>query len=603
MGAGARVYGGVVVWILAMLTVLSVVDIGDIRPIEHTMFFDRVASCAQPDCDDPVPLDLPFSTPARYTPGIEHQVLQFTVPLDEVPTQMQAFFIPKYNHHLQITVNGALVHAQLHQRHPWMAPLLVEVSPSLLQLGENGVMFDLSGQVPGQLDLQPFHFGDLEMLSTPYDTRFMLTQGLTQLALGLMILLTLGYFVVWLARTKERMFLWIALSCVSACVFLALLGTHATVGTYRISESLHSLSVASYVLFMLKFVRSFLGIAPLRSERVLPWVICGGILIAFLLPMRYVDAACSAVNLCAAVGGIVTVAVMWQHRRSVPKIDFLIFFPALSLALALAFDGLFLVLTHSQARSMNLLHLMPLLTALVCLWLILSQLIRSLTAHAELAATLHSTIAEKSVQLETSFNELATVRKNQTISQERSRILLELHDGVGGQLVNTLAYMESQSIDDPTLRTALEDALRDLALMMDSIESQDSLATLLGMMRTRLEGLLAKHGVSFEWQIQDEPLWPTENPSDNLHIARIVQEAITNVIKHARASTITVYADHRRVAVSDDGLGFDVGAAQSADRPRYGLTGMRRRASKIDANLSIQTGETGTTVSILRVET
>ena len=120
MGAGARVYGGVVVWILAMLTVLSAVDIGDIRPIEHTMFFDRVAHCAQPDCGDPVPLDLPFSTPARYTPGIEHQFLQFTVPLNEVPTQMQAFFIPKYNHHLRISVNGALVHAQPQQRHPWM---------------------------------------------------------------------------------------------------------------------------------------------------------------------------------------------------------------------------------------------------------------------------------------------------------------------------------------------------------------------------------------------------------------------------------------------------------------------------------------------------
>lgn len=84
------------------------------------------------------------------------------------------------------------------------------------------------------------------------------------------------------------------------------------------------------------------------------------------------------------------------------------------------------------------------------------------------------------------------------------------------------------------------------------------LATLLGMMRTRLEGLLARNGLEFGREIEGDPELPNPSPTNSLHVTRIVQEAITNVIKHANAKRITDYADDNTIAISDDGTGFDV---------------------------------------------
>lgn len=289
---------------------------------------------------------------------------------------------------------------------------------------------------------------------------------------------------------------------------------------------------------------------------------------------------------------------MWKLGNTLPRADFRVFFPALSLGLAFALDSFAQKLLEETPRSLHLLHLMPLLTSLACLWLILSQLSRSLQQQEAMTNSLNAIVAEKSRQLEESYASIAKVQHAQAVQAERGRILLELHDGVGGQLVNTLAYMEARGLDEPTLRDALEAVLRDLALMLDSLETHESLVTLLGMLRTRLEGLLERHGISFDWQIIEEPDLPVGgSPSIRLHIARIVQEAITNVIKHANASVVTVYADRHQVVVSDNGRGFDIKDAMQARG--YGLTGMQRRADSAGVDLKIASDGSGTKISLI----
>ncbi len=598
MVAHLRTYAGVIAWVFIVLLMLYVTEIGAIHPLPKSQLVNQVDSCVQPDCTEARRIDLPFFSPVRYTPGIERHAFRFTFQMTSIPDEPQAIFVPKFSRDLQISLNGNRIYTPPDKRHLWNDPLLVDVPPSLLALGENRVDLVLSGPIPGLLDLRPLYFGDLQVLTQAYGWRYMLGQGLTRLALELMVFFAIVYVVIWIGRRQDRTFLWLGLSCLCAGIFLAMLGVSFPVGDYRNWRLLQAVAMSGYVYFMLKFIRAILGIAPLRIERVLPPLIGLGALATALVPIEIVYTMSMVVSLLAAVAGIEIVAMMWRHRDRVPRIDFLVFFPALSLALALAFDSVFLSLTNTQARSLNLMHLMPLITSLVCLWLILSRLIRSLNGQEQLTAALQGAIAQKTAELEASYDKLAAAERAQAIGAERSRIMLELHDGVGGQLVNTLAYMESHAIADPTLRGALEDALSDLALMLDSIENQDSLATLLGMMRTRLEGLLAKHGVEFDWQIQQGPLWPAQDLSDNLQIARIVQEAITNVVKHAEARTVTVYADRDRVTVSDDGKGFDPADLATHDRLGLGLSGMRRRAAKLGATLTIDSDKAGTKIRL-----
>ncbi|HEV8660487.1 MAG TPA: ATP-binding protein, partial [Thermoanaerobaculia bacterium] len=90
-------------------------------------------------------------------------------------------------------------------------------------------------------------------------------------------------------------------------------------------------------------------------------------------------------------------------------------------------------------------------------------------------------------------------------------------------------------------------------------------------------------------------------PAVELQLVRIVQEALTNVRKHARASRVTV-ALHKTAGrivatVTDDGIGFDPSAKIRGDFPRLGLATMRERAESVGGSVAVEsTRGAGTTV-------
>src|SRR5262249_43451384 len=91
---------------------------------------------------------------------------------------------------------------------------------------------------------------------------------------------------------------------------------------------------------------------------------------------------------------------------------------------------------------------------------------------------------------------------------------------------------------------------------------------------------------------------PQLPPATETAVYRIVQEALTNAIRHARASRVTIEADPRpgglHVAVRDDGRGDPIG---NGYRAGYGLLGMRERAETIGARLRLDT-VSGTTMRV-----
>jgi signal transduction histidine kinase len=80
---------------------------------------------------------------------------------------------------------------------------------------------------------------------------------------------------------------------------------------------------------------------------------------------------------------------------------------------------------------------------------------------------------------------------------------------------------------------------------------------------------------------------------------RIVQEALTNVVKHAGATTVSILLVRRNgsvmAVIEDDGRGFDPGAVRSDS---LGLEGMRERAELHDGRLTIETSPGGTTLAV-----
>jgi signal transduction histidine kinase len=86
------------------------------------------------------------------------------------------------------------------------------------------------------------------------------------------------------------------------------------------------------------------------------------------------------------------------------------------------------------------------------------------------------------------------------------------------------------------------------------------------------------------------------DPQLETTIYRLVQEALTNVVKHADATrarvSVVLSGDAVRVEIADDGVGFDSGEHTSG----FGLAGMRERVYLAGGALQIQSGQNGTLV-------
>jgi signal transduction histidine kinase len=118
-------------------------------------------------------------------------------------------------------------------------------------------------------------------------------------------------------------------------------------------------------------------------------------------------------------------------------------------------------------------------------------------------------------------------------------------------------------------------------------------------LKTALEALLDRHreqnGAEVDSRLELADMADAELEST---VYRLVQEALTNVAKHARADGVRVAIggsdEELSIEVQDDGSGFDT-ATQTAG---FGLAGMRERVSLAGGTLEISSGEQGTLVRV-----
>lgn len=217
-------------------------------------------------------------------------------------------------------------------------------------------------------------------------------------------------------------------------------------------------------------------------------------------------------------------------------------------------------------------------------------------------ASLETTLIERTHQLESTYAKLREVEREQAVSGERQRLMREMHDGLGSSLMSSLVLVEQGQVDRDGVAQVLREAIDDLKLTIDSLEPiGDDLPTVLGMLRYRLGRRLESAGIKLDWRVDELPALPSLNPTMALQILRMLQEALTNILKHAQAKSVRVEtaaeADRLIVRVADDGKGFDVEGKIEAPTGR-GISNMQRRARSIDAQVEIASSDRGTTVTI-----
>jgi len=224
--------------------------------------------------------------------------------------------------------------------------------------------------------------------------------------------------------------------------------------------------------------------------------------------------------------------------------------------------------------------------------------VRAISEVEGLNANLALRLAAREGELERSHQRLRDVQIRQTISDERQRLMQDMHDGLGSSLISAIRSVERGGINEVKISQILKGCLDDLKLTIDSMEPVEAdLLLLLATLRFRLEPRLEDAGVALSWEVQELPSLPWLDPSSALHILRILQESIANILRHTRATEIRVVTalapQGVEISIEDNGQGFDVARARAQPTGR-GLPNLVRRTQAIEGRVHWQSGPAGT---------
>lgn len=208
---------------------------------------------------------------------------------------------------------------------------------------------------------------------------------------------------------------------------------------------------------------------------------------------------------------------------------------------------------------------------------------------------------EREVELAANREQLQEIKQHQMLSQERQRLMQDMHDGLGSSLTSALRVVEHGKVNEADITQILKGCIDDLKLTIDSMEPVDAdLLLLLATLRFRLQPRLESTGIALRWEIVDIPALNWLDPRNALHILRILQEAFANIIKHTKATEIRVITgvedNQVLVIIIDNGQGFSV--ENALKKGGKGLSNQMRRAEAIGATISWDSNSAGTHLTL-----
>ena len=225
------------------------------------------------------------------------------------------------------------------------------------------------------------------------------------------------------------------------------------------------------------------------------------------------------------------------------------------------------------------------------------------------ASERHARELESLVEMRTRELSALSTHLQELSEKEKSELARNLHDELGGLLTAAkmdLSWLQSR-VTEPTLQERLAQlgAVLDEAMDLKRRVVEDLRPSLLDhfglptALRAYVDSACAKAGLRADIVVsEDGAAMPKETA---IALFRIVQEGLTNIIRHAGARCVslrfTVDGNACRFTLSDDGRGFDAGDPKF--RWSHGITGMRQRVRALGGQFEIEsTPGAGTTLRV-----
>lgn len=481
-------------------------------------------------------------------------------------------------------------------------PLLFRFPAGLLHRGTN--LLELRAVHPYYSDLlNPIVIGPLDRLAPAYEFANAMRVTFKQVTVIVLVVLAVLIGAMARLRRRERAYAWFA---------CGMLGWAAHIGILLIAQSpfetellwrqLQGIAIGVYAIGSAMFVNHYTGLRQPRIERAMLWTFALGAGVLIVEPLMYDHrlpwfGVKIWLTYLMVVGAYTVVQLVRALRRSA-SMDVRVLAAAGWLMIIVALRD---VLIELDVLPWSQLYLSYSVGFVLCaVGVVLLRRFALAFDDAERARDeLNERVREKTAELERNLVHTMDLERETARGAERERILQDMHDGLGGHLVQALAIATSQATLRP-LEEPLRACLEELRLMVDSLEPVNGdLTSVLGSLRVRISRRLALAGVRMNWHVDDLPTLSDLGPKKVLDIARIVQEAITNALKHSGCAQIAVHAGivgedatQIEIRVADNGRGM------ASPGSGHGLASMRRRAAELAATLSIESSPGGTSVTL-----
>ena len=237
-----------------------------------------------------------------------------------------------------------------------------------------------------------------------------------------------------------------------------------------------------------------------------------------------------------------------------------------------------------------------------------AQLMQRVRSVERFNRALEQGVAEARAQLAQALAREHTRALEHTRLQERIQLAHDLHDGLGGSLIRSIALVEQapQPLPNKRVLSLLKMLRDDLRQVIDQGSSAGAQVPATPVqwaapLRHRFTRILDEMGVTSLWDMP--PHWQGRPSAlQCLGLTRLVEEALSNTIKHSRARQVRVQCTQPQggalcLRIEDDGVGFDVEAVRHAGLS-VGMRSMMARAERIGGALEVVSSSAGTKLTV-----
>nr|WP_301334521.1 ATP-binding protein [Variovorax dokdonensis] len=488
----------------------------------------------------------------------------------------------------------------------------------MLREGNNELLVRVSGLANFQPGLGKVTIGPPDLLHAEAERDHLVRRSLQWVSIGITAMMAVLFGMLWLLRPSEITYGWFSLFCLLWLPFsynyVALSAwPFASTDTFqRVNHVFLLASLGAFFMFALHF-----------CQRSAEWLrfLAGAPLAAFALALLIapenvlVDVRNATVLGGMTVYSIACVLILHDalvHRRP----EAVVLAGALALTVGTGIHDTLVFLEFLPGNNYYA-SLASAATVVGISFALTWRLVRGLRMVENFNQELRARVEEASARLAQTLRRQHEVELVQTRLAERLNLVRDLHDGLGMTLTGHISALQKgaqigtdRSRGEPGAEAlwALREVNDDLRLIIESsaFDDTDELSERIVPLRHRCTRLLEAAGIECRWQVERL----TDCRMDarrGLDFLRLLQEALTNVLRHSHATQVNVriaLAGQQLVlSVHDNGRGIDAGLGDGSGTPRgMGLSNMRARAQRLDGQLDIHSTP-GSTLLELRCPT